>query len=106
MAPLQQVDRHGGPTKCFGEFQRVVECMTNAKHTTFEPCQLLKDDYIECRKTRIERYKVFLMEKQIEESGKNKEEVGAPFVKKKQYLTPKTLGLVDGDDHSIKYERY
>ncbi|ANZ77540.1 Subunit of mitochondrial NADH:ubiquinone oxidoreductase (complex I) [Komagataella phaffii CBS 7435] len=105
MAPLQQVGRHGGPNKCFGEFQRVVECMTNAKHDSYEPCNNLKNDYLECRKHKVERYKAFLMQKHAEELGKDPEEIGAPFVRKRRFLTSKTLGLVDGDDYEIGVEK-
>lgn len=34
------------------------------------------------------------------------EKVGAPYVKKRDYLTPKTLGLVGGDDHAIATAKY
>ncbi|GME89677.1 unnamed protein product [[Candida] boidinii] len=106
MAPLQQVSRHGGPNKCFGEFQKVVECMTSSKNPSNEPCQHLKNDYIECRRHKVESYKMFIMEKHLEERGLDKEELGAPFVKKRDYLTPKTLGLVNGDDHAINTNKF
>lgn len=34
------------------------------------------------------------------------EKIGAPYVKKRDYLTPKTLGLVGGDDHAIQTAKF
>ncbi|ODV95687.1 hypothetical protein PACTADRAFT_50374 [Pachysolen tannophilus NRRL Y-2460] len=97
MAPLQQVSRHGGPSKCFPEFQRVVECMTNDKNDSYKPCELFKNDYIECRKHKLERYKMFLMKNELQQQEIDEAKVGNPYVRKRQYLTPKTLGLVDDE---------
>ena len=36
----------------------------------------------------------------------SKDEIGAPYVKKRDFLTPKTLGLVDGDDHAIAARKF
>lgn len=79
--------------------------MTNSSTDSYEKCRFLKDDYIECRTHRLENYKNFLIRKNMEETGKVEEFEGLPFVKKRQFLTPKVLGLVDGDDDPINVVR-
>ncbi|GME90955.1 unnamed protein product [Ambrosiozyma monospora] len=106
--PLQQVSRVGGPNKCFGQFQKAIECMTNANVKNNDECNNFKNDFIECRRHRLETYKMVIMQQHLEKDRKdlNVEELGAPYVKKRDYLTPKTLGLVNGDDHAIASKKF
>lgn len=103
MAPLQQIGRNGGPNACFADFQRVVECMTSSAHSSFQPCEIYKNDYIECRKHILERYKMFILHNKMKESGN--EDIGAPYVKQRKFLTPKTLGIPEGDDTAINVSK-
>lgn len=100
---IQQVSRVGGPNKCFGTFQKALECMTNENTKNNEECKAFIDDYVECRRHRLESYKMIIMQQHLakDRTDLDAEKVGAPYVKKRDYLTPKTLGLVGGDDHSI-----
>ncbi|ODV85006.1 hypothetical protein CANARDRAFT_28731 [[Candida] arabinofermentans NRRL YB-2248] len=108
MAPLVQVGRNGGPNKCFTQFQKSLECMTNINTKSNDECAMLRNDYIECRRHRLETYKMFVVSKHLEEERDdlNKDDIGAPFVKVRDYLTPKTLGLVNGDDRAIAVNKY
>ncbi|KAG7706174.1 hypothetical protein KL948_004042 [Ogataea haglerorum] len=107
MAPLQQVSRHGGPNKCFGLFQSALECMTSSTIADRTECLPLRQDYIECRKHRLETYKMFIVEKHLEERvDLDRDEVGAPYLKRRDFLTPKTLGLADGDDKPILTHKF
>lgn len=103
---IQQVSRVGGPNECFGVFQRAMECMTSSSTKNNGECAPFLDDYVECRRHRLETYKATIIREHLEHSDLDVEKVGAPFVKKRDYLTPKTLGLVNGDDHAIAVNKF
>ncbi|AWU73507.1 hypothetical protein CAS74_001309 [Pichia kudriavzevii] len=105
---IQQVSRVGGPNRCFGTFQKAIECMTNANTKNNEECKPFLDDYVECRRHRLETYKMVIVKQHLEKdrTDLDVEKIGAPYVKKRDYLTPKTLGLVGGDDHAIQTAKF
>lgn len=75
--PLQQVSRVGGPNQCFGQFQKAIECMTNPKTKSNDECANFKNDFVECRRHRLETYKMTIMKDHLEKKRPdlNKEEV-------------------------------
>lgn len=103
---IQQVSRSGGPNECFGVFQRAMECMTSASTKSNGECAPFMDDYVECRRHRLETYKATIVQEHLQQKGLDAEQLGAPYVKKREFLTPKTLGLVGGDDHSITVNKF
>lgn len=82
--------------------------MTNANTKNNEECKPFLDDYVECRRHRLETYKMVIVKQHLEKdrTDLDVEKIGAPYVKKRDYLTPKTLGLVGGDDHAIQTAKF
>lgn len=78
--------------------------MTNENTKSNEECQAFIGDYVECRRHKLETYKMVIVQQHLAKDRKDLdvESVGAPYVKKRDYLTPKTLGLIGGDDHAIQ----
>ncbi|GMM28414.1 hypothetical protein DAMA08_011300 [Martiniozyma asiatica (nom. inval.)] len=104
---IQQVSRVGGPNQCFGYFQKAMECMTSSNTKSNDECNLFLNDYVECRRHKLEAYKVTVMQQHLaKDTDLDIEKVGAVWVKKRDYLTPKTLGLVGGDDMAIAVNKF
>lgn len=81
--------------------------MTNPDTKSNSECANFRNDYVECRRHRIETFKMTIMKEHLERDRPDlkEEDIGAPFVKKRDFLTPKTLGLVGGDDHAVAFRK-
>lgn len=88
---------NGGSSRCFGEWQRFLECYTNADTSHPVQCTPQVDDYFECLHHKKEKARVMAIKSQSLknkfEEKKSGEEVKSIAVTKDSL--PEALGLID-----------
>lgn len=86
---------NGGPSRCFGEFQRYIECYTSADTASPSECTAKVDDYFECLHHRKEKIRIQTIKRELlNNKAHGKEGTVKTIVNVKNSL-PETLGLVN-----------
>ncbi|GMM38725.1 hypothetical protein DASC09_060640 [Saccharomycopsis crataegensis] len=85
----------GGQSRCFGEFQRYMECYTSAKTQSPAACTGKVDDYFECLHHRKERLRVQLIKQELlNHKNSSKDDGSLKSVVDMKSSLPEVLGLV------------
>jgi NADH dehydrogenase (ubiquinone) Fe-S protein 5 len=89
---------NSGKGRCFGEFQRYIECYTNASTEHPTQCTPHAEDYFECLHHKKEKTRVAAIRKQylknLSNEGKPAKSVLNTAAVRKDTI-PQVLGLID-----------
>lgn len=90
---------NGGSSRCFGEWQRFLECYTNADTTHPVQCTPHVDDYFECLHHRKEKERASLIRAQLKKNQAEQKQKGEEVQKLAvtKNTLPEALGLIESD---------
>ncbi|CCH44272.1 hypothetical protein BN7_3833 [Wickerhamomyces ciferrii] len=95
---------NGGPSRCFGEWQRFIECYTSEETSHPVKCTPHADDYFECLHHNKERARVQMIQAQLNKNKADAKENGESpnSIVVTRHSLPETLGLIANDSTSKK----
>lgn len=86
----------GGQSRCFGEFQRYMECYTNANTKTPTECTGKVDDYFECLHHKKEKLRIQTIKQELlnHKAASHENEGKVKTIVNIKKSIPDTLGFV------------